>query len=402
MTKEARPIATYATRLTVAAPAAIAAIELSGPSAQVYLQQFWRPATELPRCTNAIRYGAWTGPRSQIDAAEVSGNVQVAEDVVICWTTQDTVEIHCHGGMQAAKRILNDLKLCGAEIQTAHSRISSQTSDPYVAAALIDLEKTTTEITTSILLDQARGALSRAMAEIKSFIERNQETELRTGSTPRSELNNAEVIARISELRSRQRYGLHLTQPWRLAIIGPPNSGKSSLLNVVLGYDRAIVDPTAGTTRDVLNENTSLLGWPFVLVDTAGLRDTNDSIEREGVEKAYGAIETSDIILLLVEPAQGWKPRHEQVYQSHSSKCIAVHSKADLGLALPKIPSDLIATSMSAQTRQGLETLYEIILKKLIPIPPQPGQAVPFRREHIEQLDQWLNFLRDAPVLKLH
>lgn len=376
MTQETLKMATYATRLTPTAPAAIAVVELSGPSAEQWLQQCWHPASKLSKRIDAIRYGAWKGTRSQKSADDRSQNIQAFEDVVICWTAPDTVEIHCHGGMQAAKRILGDLEICGAEIRSSHSRTSKQIADLYITAALIDLEKATTEITTAILLDQARGSLSRAMAEVHE-----------------SEHKNAEAIAMIQELRSRKSYGLHLTQPWRLAIIGPPNSGKSSLLNAILGYDRAIVDPTAGTTRDVLNEHVSLLGWPFVLIDTAGLRDTKNAIEQEGVEKAYGAIESSDIILLLVEPNQGWIPRHEQVYQSYPSKCIAVHSKADLGLALPRIRNDLPATSISAQTRHGLETLYEMILEKLVPIRPLPGQAVPFRSEHIEQLDRWLNSL---------
>ncbi len=420
MTQKDFNAATHATRLTATTPSAIAVIELSGPSAEQWLQQCWRPATQLPKRHDAIRYGAWTGLQSPGNVADTSKNIQAYEDVVICWTAPDAVEIHCHGGVQAANRILDDLKFCGAKIRSAEERISSQITDPYIAAALIDLQKATTEITTAILLDQARGALARAMAEIQKLVEHHNSTSFQRrlgfqsvrktidkpnvtqlnreppalsegleAASQLSEFENSEAIARIDELRSRQSYGLHLTQPWRLAIIGPPNSGKSSLLNAILGYNRAIVDPTAGTTRDALNEYTSLLGWPFVLVDTAGLRDTIDAIEQQGVERAHATIESSDIILLLVEPNQGWNDRHELVYRSHPSKCIAVYSKADLGSVLPKIPSDLTATSISAHTRHGLETLYEIILKKLIPIPPQLGQAVPFRNEHIEQLNRW-------------
>jgi tRNA modification GTPase len=379
MTQPPLETPTYATRLTAVAPAAIAVIELSGPCAEQWLMGCWQPASRLPKRVDAIRYGAWTGPRSN-DSSPSSMNISTAsEDVVICWTSNDTVEIHCHGGKQAATRIIEDLQGCGAIIQSSHDRIWSQVSDHYTAAARVDLEKASTEITTAILLDQARGALSQNMTAIQAGME----------SSTKHLPHRAAMIQAIDELRSRARYGMHLTQPWRLAIIGPPNSGKSNLLNAILGYDRAIVDSTAGTTRDVLNEHTSLLGWPFVVFDTAGLRETQDTIEQQGVKKAYEAIDTADLILLLVEPTQGWSSPHDQVYRSHTAKCIAVHSKSDLRLPVPKIPSELVATSISAQARQGLQTLYEIILQALIPIPPQPGQAVPFRKEHIAQLDQW-------------
>jgi tRNA modification GTPase len=387
MKQESSEAVTYATRLTAVAPAAIAVIELSGPRAEQWLMECWRPASNLPKRVDAIRYGAWTGPSSNAHSETRLTQNTAFEDVVVCWTSNDTVEIHCHGGKQAAERILDEVQRCGAILRTCHARISAQASDAYIAAALIDLERASTEITAAVLLDQARGALSQAMAllnpreELSEPLARNKET----------------WIQQINELRSRASYGLHLTQPWRLAIIGPPNSGKSSLLNAILGYDRAIVDPVAGTTRDVLNEHTSLLGWPFVVFDTAGLRETHDSIEKQGIEKAYEAIDSADLVLLLVEPTQGWGAWHDQLYRSHSSKCIAVYSKQDLGLALPKIPSGLLATGVSARTLQGLERLYETILKVLIPIPPQPGQAVPFRQEHVAQLD---DFRRQIELLR--
>ena len=366
---------TYATRLTATAPAAIAVIELSGPSAETWLLQCWRPATKTPRRIDSIRYGTWSRVNQSGSATRALAKTEMPEDVIICWVTPNIVEIHCHGGKQAADRILHDLKELGAEISSSDERISKQTSDPYVVEALVDLEKSTTEVTTAILLDQVRGALSLEMATIQKAIKQE---------------NRAEAIARIHALLSRQRYGLHLSQPWRIAIIGLPNAGKSSLLNAILGYDRAIVDATAGTTRDALNEHTSLLGWPFVLVDTAGLRDATDAIEQEGIQRAIATINLSDVILLLVEPRQGWSRWHDQIFAANESKCIAIHSKADLGLALPAIPDSLTCVSISAIQKTGMDALYEAIIANLIPDPPQPGQAVPFRTKHVELLKSWL------------
>ncbi len=366
---------TFATRLTTAAPAAIAVIELSGPTTEIWLQQCWQPATVSPRQIGVIRFGSWAGVHESHSEDGTKQSLRAPEDVVVCWTSCETVEIHCHGGKQAATRILNDLKSLGAVPRSTHSRLEHQIPDQYVAAALVDLEKTTTEMTTAILLDQVRGAFSRSMAEIRQLLGQN---------------DKRKANAKIEELLVRWQYGAHLTQPWRLAIIGPPNAGKSSLLNAILGYDRAIVDMQAGTTRDALTEQTSLHGWPFVIVDTAGLRDTLDSIEREGVERALKATKASDLVLLIVEPRQGWTAWHDAIYYEYSSKCVAVHSKSDLGLPLPAIPSNLSAICVSAQTRTGIEAMYETIIARLIPTPPQLGQAVPFRKAQVPVLEEWL------------
>lgn len=302
------------------------------------------------------------------------------EDVVVCLTKPDTMEIHCHGGKSAASRIIDDLKSRGAIARSSDQRTAQQYKDRWTADAWMELGQATTPATTVILLDQARGALSNAILEIQVLKGKGEKVS---------------AIAAIQRLLQRKTAGMHLTKPWQLAIAGPPNAGKSSLMNAILGYNRAIVDTMAGTTRDALREHTTILGWPFVVVDTAGIRDAYDSIETEGIQRAFSAIERADIVLLLVEPTQGWTRWHEELQAKYSAKCIAIHTKSDLGLPLPLGLPELSAMRISVKTQSGMEFLFQAIIAKLLPEPIQCGDAVPFLAEHIELLEELLKTTSD-------
>jgi tRNA modification GTPase len=444
-------------RLTSLSPAAIAVIELRGPQAVEWTMACWEPAKKRSLALNEIRFGTWRGVSRRADrvSSENSpslssegewgvsegslslppshrtsydggsdrglnssasnngdlikktitthdgsvGESVASEDIVVCRTDTQTVELHCHGGQMAADRIINDLIALGAQVQklpernaiecssgsmrrtgssVVHDRRVGEDELPEIRPgsfsvdAWEDILRTTTPLTTAMMLDQAHGALDRAVQEIHAMI---------------ADSLFEEAKQRIDKLCSRYLCGLHLTQPWKLAITGPPNAGKSSLLNAILGFDRAIVDSLAGTTRDVLNERTSLEGWPFEILDTAGLRDTHDAIEAEGVRRAMAAIEESDIALCLVDPTIGWTDLHQELKQRFEGKLLFTVSKADLALSdsLSTFVADAIR--FSSITKVGIAELFASIVARLLPLPIEPGVAIPFRNDHVAYLE---------------
>ncbi len=373
---------TYVRLLTARAPAAIAVIQLKGPQSQSLINLFWKPATGNRQVAiNTIRYGTWVPYGTELLNPHKS---QASEDVVICWTKEDCVEVHCHGGPVASNRIISDfvrhgaIESFGADIEqsiTVGSRTKRWTEDAWQ-----DLPKATTELTTAILLEQTTGLLGRAMTAIYEQIAANDFGGARNA---------------LSELESRSNYGLRLLDGWRVAIVGPPNAGKSSFLNRILGYTRAIVHHQPGTTRDVLRERTTLGGWPIELIDTAGLRETDCRVEAEGIRRAMDVLREADLILLLVEPDEGLVVLHQQIIDDCKSKVMVVVTKADLFANESQLATiqaalnpSLQVVAISSVMNTGMDELSKAIIDRLVPCKFAMGHAVPFRNEHLRTIQE--------------
>ncbi|MCY2976349.1 MAG: 50S ribosome-binding GTPase [Planctomycetota bacterium] len=363
--------------LTARTPAAIAVIQLQGAKSQELINLFWKPATGIRRVViNTIRYGTWMPDGIE---SRNPGDKQASEDIVLCWTKDDCVEIHCHGGPVAANRIISDLvrhgviESVGANMEqliAVEGKAKRWTEDAWQ-----DLPKATTELTTAILLAQTTGLLEKAMTSIYEQI----------AVSDFGAARNA-----MDELKSRSIYGTRLLDGWRVAIVGPPNAGKSSFLNKILGFTRAIVHHQPGTTRDVLRERTTLEGWPIELIDTAGLRETDCRVEAEGVRRAMDVLREADLILLLVEPVEGLVVLHKQIIDEYKSKVMVVVTKADLFLNESKVAKiqaaldpSLQVVAISSAMNTGMAELSKAIIDRLVPCKITKGQAVPFRREHV-------------------
>lgn len=276
------------------------------------------------------------------------------------------VEVQCHGGSAAIAMVVEALQEQGCRLVDPSEFIRDMEPNPCCAAAWEDLAKASTLRTAEILLEQAQGALDREMATI--------------------EANLADARLRIEALIDRARIGLRLVSGWRVVIAGKPNAGKSRLLNALAGYDRAIVAATPGTTRDAVTVRTAFDGWPVELVDTAGVREAEDSVERAGVDRAIRERERADLTLLVLDRSH---PLSEDDLRPPGGSVLVVASKADLPAAWEpaevfgdRVPSVVV----SAQTGEGLDELAAAVARLLVPDPPSPGAAVPFRAQHLERL----------------
>jgi len=286
------------------------------------------------------------------------------EQVVVRRRSDESVELHCHGGLAAVAMIESALVEQGARAIDWRDWIAGRHQDPITVAARAALAEARTERTAAILLDQYHGALRRAIGEIEQAARHGK---------PR------EAASLVETLLGRAELGRHLVCPWRVAIAGRPNVGKSSLINAMAGYSRAIVHPAAGTTRDVVTLNTAVCGWPIQLRDTAGLHDAGDELQRAGVELAEADVARADLVMLVFDAARPWSAADRELLGRRPDALI-VHNKSDLPAAGGSRPAGL---STSALLGTGIEALADAIATRLVPDPPPTGAAVPFSEEQI-------------------
>jgi len=373
---------TTVSRLTSAVPSAIAVLEINGPLALDFVTRCWRPNQgDANLQINAIRYGF-----TQFDS------LAHGESIVVCRTAEHCVEIHCHGGRLASEAILRELVACGALEQPVTFRFSADDNDEIVSEAREDLLRASTLRTTAILLDQLRGSLSQELHSIRSLL---------------IEKDLFQATKRLSQLSARSQLGSHLVEPWRVVMAGPPNSGKSSLLNMLLGYTRAIVHEQAGTTRDLLAERSSFDGWPIELVDGAGIRTATDAIEATGIEQTLERIASADCTLLLVDCITRWTETHHQILTHCSEKVILVVTKSDL-IGVDTLESDdrtrdipkSITTRVdtSSVTGTGLKELMNAVVSFLVPQTLSKGDPVPFRQRHRDILAAAMDSIRKDEI----
>jgi tRNA modification GTPase len=348
--------------LTPTGRGAVAVISVIGPSAIQYVEQFFQPKVPpqfSDRPLGRIVYGRW-------------GN-EPAEDVIACRLAQSQVEVHCHGGSAAAQRIVDDLTSAGAKRQTWTDWIDRHETSPLRAAARTALAHAVTQRTAAILLDQYHGSLESSLRQTLAHLD---------ASDPQA------AAAELTQLLSLAPLGLHLTQPWRVVIAGPPNVGKSSLLNAFLGYRRAIVFDQPGTTRDVVTATTALNGWPVQMSDTAGWRTSGDPLEAAGAHLAEQQAKAADCLLLVFDASQPWSDAHQHLVDMWP-QAIVVGNKCDL----PRNPSHPATLFTSALKGEGIELLLEKIAAQLVPFDLPQGAAVPFCQSHVEQLRRASNAL---------
>lgn len=376
-----------AARLTPAGRGAVAVVVFSGDADGLdrAAPQLFRAANGKPlveQTTDQIVFGHW-------GREETPG-----EDVVLCRRGPASFEVHCHGGDVAVRRILSDLQTCGFEtvdsssLAQVHGGVSGQELQWAVSEA-------PTARTAAILLDQWQGTWRDGIEGIRGELAQKYvqgAVGLRSQSLAGPTLRDASEPELVERLRAKlqgmlgwSRFALHLTVPWSVVLGGRPNVGKSSLLNRLLGYSRAIVFDEPGTTRDVVTGDTAIEGWPVRLSDTAGIRETADGLEAEGIALARAQFETADCRLLIVDVNQPPTSADLAAMQAWPDAIVVAH-KSDLpdrwGDALPR---DVVRVSSLLST--GVEKLLSLIARKLVPETPSAGTPLPLTSRQIRLLE---------------
>ena len=334
----------------------LAVIRLSGPQALAVADKSFVPLgksslkpSQAP--THTIHYGKIVRQGRIVD--EVLLSVMRAPRT---FTREDIVEITCHGGILAAKIVLDTILENGARLAepgefTKRAFLNGRI-DLTQAEAVSDLIHARTELSLAAANEQLAGKLSqrinhlrddmiKALAHVEAHIDFPDED---IGPDTRQQLLSRleRGVAFMDELLRTANEGQILRRGVRAAIIGRPNTGKSSLLNQLLGHDRAIVSPIAGTTRDTIEETANIRGLPVVFVDTAGLRQAGDVIEQEGIRRSHETVTKAELILHVFDVSEPFT-REDETYlaQFAYKKRIIVRNKVDLPmkLTLPLTPS---------------------------------------------------------------
>jgi len=359
----------------------IGVVRLSGPKSLEIAGKIFRSARGDGRLRHSrIHYGHAVDP--------VSGDV--IDEVLLLvmksphsYTREDVVEIQCHGGTLPLTGILECVIRLGARIagpgEFTRRAFLNGRIDLLQAEAVIEVIRSRSEKALHLASRQLGGKVSEELAAIRSRVVEilvNVEAPLdfpdeEIPMPPRRELlfsldrlcdEIGDVIERTSEARV-YREGL------RCAIVGRPNVGKSSILNALIGHDRAIVTEYPGTTRDSIECWMTIRGIPVTLLDTAGLRDTGDPIEREGVRKTEEALRASDFAIFVMDRASGLTEGDEEILQmlnDSNLRIIHVMNKCDLEHGGIGFPADLEgAVSVSALTGKGMDDLREALGRSL-------------------------------------
>ncbi len=320
------------------------------------------------------------------------------------YTGEDVAELHLHGGPATIRAVLGALaRLPGLRLaepgEFTRRAFDNGRMDLTAAEGIADLVAAETEAQRRQALAQAGGALQQLYDAWSARLTRLlawREAEIDFADEPLPDDLQAEIMqaatALAAEMAARLddgRRGERLRDGVRIAVIGAPNAGKSSLVNALARRDAAIVSAEAGTTRDVLDVHLELDGWPVVLSDTAGLRDTRDAVEREGVRRARQAAAAADLRLLVVDATAGPDLAGGQMPDAD----LIVLNKADLCLAAPP-PGPAGAIAVSALTGAGLPQLLQRLSALAAGQFDRAEAVVITRARHREALTEALEHLR--------
>ncbi len=348
-------------------------VRLSGATALEIAQQIFHPPGTQVWESHRILYGYIRHPQTQTLIAEALLLIMRSPR---SYTREDVVEFHCHGGIMAVQQVLQLCLEAGARLAqpgefTLRAFLNGRldltqaesindlvgAKSPQAAqAALMGLEG---KLRSPIV--QLRANCLDILAEIEARIDFEEDLpplniEEITGKI-------RQLLAKVSEILATADRGELLRSGLKVAIVGRPNVGKSSLLNAWSKCDRAIVTDLPGTTRDVVESQLVVGGIPVQVLDTAGIRETSDKVEKIGVERSLISAQGADLVLLTIDAAVGWTESDADIYtQVQHRPVILVINKIDLVDTPPQLPVKIAQIVTAAAQNRGIEALEQAIL----------------------------------------
>lgn len=366
---------TIAAIATAMSNAGISKVRISGSNAISIVDKIYKSKNSSKSLkdqkSHTLHYGYIVDEENTID--EVIVLIMKAPN---SYTTEDVVEIDCHGGIIVTKKILETLIKYGARVAepgefTKRAFLNGRI-DLSQAEAVIDVINAKNEYALNSSISQLKGNILNIIKDIRSniiddiaFIEAALDDPEHISLNNFSDellLNVKNNMKQLNKLLESSDNGRIINEGIKTVIIGKPNAGKSSLLNILLGEDRAIVTEIAGTTRDTLEESINLNGIYLNIIDTAGIRETEDIVEKIGVNKAKKCVEEADLVIYVVDASKKLDYNDEDIIELiKNKKSIVLLNKSDLDIMIDvkdlekKVGQDVI--SISAKENQGIDIL---------------------------------------------
>ena len=370
---------TIAAIATAMSNSGIGIVRISGDEALDVADRIFRPKKGSRKVsdmeTHTIHYGYVTDGDEVID--EVMLLIMKAPRSYTC---EDTIEIDCHGGVLVMKKILETVLKYGARPAepgefTKRAFLNGRI-DLSQAESVIDVINAQNELALKSSVSQLQGAVLEKIKDIRAvvlheiaFIESaldDPEHVSLDGYPEQLRGIMSDAHSKVKKLLDSSDNGKMLKEGINTAIVGKPNAGKSSLLNILVGEERAIVTEIAGTTRDILQEQIQIGGIGLNVIDTAGIRDTEDIVEKIGVNKSREYIEKADLIIYVVDSSTELDENDQEIIEAiQDKKAIVLLNKSDLDMQVKKdqeeLPEEFPVIEISAKNVEGIGELEDTL-----------------------------------------
>jgi len=372
----------------------IAIVRMSGPLAIPIAEIIFRSPSKTPLSRGGEALSSQVKTHTQTYGHIIDPETeQVIDEVLVCvmkaprtYTTEDIVEINCHGGAVCVQRVLELTLRKGARLAqegefTKRAFLNGRI-DLAQAEAVADIIYAKTDLSRRVAMNQLTGKLSGEinqlrdelvdiLAEVEASIDFPDE-DVDTADAVELREHTTEILNKLADLLNTADEGIILRDGLNLVIVGKPNVGKSSLLNALLQKDRAIVTEIPGTTRDTIEEYANIKGIPIKLIDTAGIRSTEDIIEEAGVQRSKARLEEADLSLLMLDASNPLTENDRLLFElTRDKKTIIILNKIDLAEVISStqikdIAPDKPSLRTSMLTGEGLDNLKTTIRDAVI------------------------------------